>query len=358
MLKVLHFINDLNIDGGAQRIVQDLAADAQDTETTVVTIRPAPLQTARLFAEHGIRHTSLRPFSPGRMLSTYKLAAAADVMHVHLFPALYLGALIPKRKLFTEHNTHNGRRNRPWLRFVERAVYRRYDRIVCISEATQTALEDWVGPLGGRTSIVDNGIRLGRFPHRLRTDPRPPYVLAMTGAFTSQKDQATLIRSLRELPESFRLLLVGDGKTRPALEALAAECHVEDRVEFLGARPNEELPEILRQVDLYVQSSHWEGFGLAPVEAMAAGIPTMGSNVPGLARVIGKPELLFQVENEKELADKALALFENAEGYARESQYALDRSECFDSRRMADEYGEIYRTMTNQTGAEGKKRAS
>ena len=104
---------------------------------------------------------------------------------------------------------------------------------------------------------------------------------------------------------------------------------------------------------LHDVAADWERERRYPVEAMAAGLPTMGSNVPGLARVIGDEALLFTPGNEIELASKIELLFAHQDTYRQWSQYALDRSSCFDSRRMAAEYTAIYRDLKG-----GKKRAS
>src|SRR5688572_31493747 len=70
---------------------------------------------------------ALRPFRFANFKRAIRALREADVVHVHLFPSLYLGALLNHRAtVYTEHNTWNRRRDVPWLRTLERVVYRRY----------------------------------------------------------------------------------------------------------------------------------------------------------------------------------------------------------------------------------------
>ena len=79
-------------------------------------------------------------------------------------------------------------------------------------------------------------------------------------------------------------VLVGDGPQRVALVRKAADLRIGDRVHFLGTRTD--IPNLLAAADVYVQPSRWEGFGIAALEAMAAGLPVIlspGCNLPEAA---------------------------------------------------------------------------
>ena len=342
-MKVLHLINELSDEGGAQRIALELAREARGTESSILSIEPVEETLAATLADQGVAVSALKPWSLGRFRRGRELARRADLLQVHLFPALYLALCLPGPRVFTEHNTRNARRERRWLRPLERCVYRRYARLVCISEATRAALAAWVGEHPG-LRVIENGVRLERFEAPARARPSAPFTLAMTGSFTRQKDQATLLRALALLPLTYRLLLIGDGPLRAPSERLASALGVAERVEFAGWVAHAELPSRLTGVDLYVQSSHWEGFGLAPVEALAAGVPALGSDVPGLAQVLGDPRLLFAPGDAQQLARLARRLLEQ-EDYAARSRAALKRARAFDGRRMARAYQELWREV-------------
>ena len=99
-------------------------------------------------------------------------------------------------------------------------------------------------------------------------------------------------RVAKETPA--RLLLVGDGPEQAACRELASELDVADRVRFLGETPD--IAHVLACADLFLLPSSHESFGLAALEAMACGVPVIGTNVGGLPEVVGDGEtgMLFE----------------------------------------------------------------
>ena len=110
----------------------------------------------------------------------------------------------------------------------------------------------------------------------------------MVAGFRYQKDQPTAINSLKFLPKNYHLFLVGDGPECNKCQQLVNEQNLSERVHFLGKRSD--VASLLKSADICVISSHWEGFGLAAVEGMAAGKPVVASNIPGVAEVVREPE--------------------------------------------------------------------
>lgn len=99
------------------------------------------------------------------------------------------------------------------------------------------------------------------------------------GRLASPKNQAFLIDVFADLARrdrTARLTLIGDGPDRERLRARAAATGAADRITFAGSR--DDLPERLRDFDLFVMPSEWEGFGIALVEAQAAGLPCLASD--------------------------------------------------------------------------------
>lgn len=140
-------------------------------------------------------------------------------------------------------------------------------------------------------AYIPNAMDFDRFAHvavdrdALRTSlgiPTDAPVVGSVGRLTAQKgyDQlmAAMAALLPSLPEA-RLLLVGDGELRPALEALVKSLGIGDRVVFAGARPDVER--VLRAMDVFVSSSLWEGLPTVMMEAMAAGVPVVATDIRG-----------------------------------------------------------------------------
>lgn len=265
-----------------------------------------------------------------------------DIVHVHLFPALYWTALArPQRDpriVFTEHNTNNRRRGQALLRPVENFIYRRYTKIICISEGVRRGLIEWQPWISERTVVVHNGVDVKRMSvaePALREMLHPgtgpgDRLLVMVASFSGKKDHATVIRALSLLPGRFRLLLPGEGPTKESMMNLTEELGLGNRVSFPGN--SRDIPGILRACDYAVQSSRWEGFGLAAVEAMAAGIPLLASRVEGLSEVVGDAGVLFEPGNHQVLADAILDLERHplskeefrARGLARANEFRME----------------------------------
>ena len=111
-------------------------------------------------------------------------------------------------------------------------------------------------------------------------------VLLMVARLDAIKDQPTLLRAfaMAKLP-GWQLQLVGDGPRRSELEALIADLGLDAEVRCLGRRTD--VPELLGQADLFAFSTTAaEGFGIALVEAMAAGLPVMASDVPACRELL------------------------------------------------------------------------
>jgi len=113
-----------------------------------------------------------------------------------------------------------------------------------------------------------------------------PVVICVAG-FRAEKDHATLLRAFRAVVDGRPavLRLVGDGPERPAAEALAAELGLEESVEFLGNRTD--VDRLLADADVFVLASYAvENLPFAVLEAMAAGLPVVATDVGALAELV------------------------------------------------------------------------
>ena len=118
-----------------------------------------------------------------------------------------------------------------------------------------------------------------------------------------------------------RLVIAGSGPDRESLEALAARLGVRDRVDFLGAIPNSEVPDLLRRLDVYVALSRLdsESFGVAIVEAAACSCPTLVSDAAGPAEVVEDGTTgIIVARNDADAAAAALTRLLQDPGLARE----------------------------------------
>ncbi len=104
-------------------------------------------------------------------------------------------------------------------------------------------------------------------------------LIGSTGRLTSQKNYELLIRALPELPGVY-LAIAGEGPLREDLTDIASKLEVRERVIFLGAIPRSDIPVFLRALDIFALPSRFEGLSNSLLEALAAGLPTVVSDIP------------------------------------------------------------------------------
>ncbi len=140
------------------------------------------------------------------------------------------------------------------------------------------------------------------------------------------------------------LVMVGDGPERPEAEAAGQRLGVAGDVRFLG-KVNA-VADLLRAADLFLLPSASESFGLSALEAMACGVPVVGTNVGGLPEVVtdGENGALLPLGDVEAMAARALALLEPA-AWRRARAAAVTRAQTFASDRVVPMYEALYRRL-------------
>jgi len=227
-------------------------------------------------------------------------------------------------------------------------MYSRYRHVICISPDTETNLGKSLNTKEVPTSVIYNGIDIVKYRDASPADLQKTadgchIALMQVAGFRYQKDQDTVIKSLCYLDEDIHLYLVGDGDRRKELAVLVATLGLGKRVHFLGIR--EDVPQLLKATDIVVMSSHWEGFGLAAVEGMAAGKPVLASDVEGLRDVVSGAGILFAHGDPKALADKINELLADRTLYDARVRSGRLRAENFDIHKMVKGYVGVYNSL-------------
>lgn len=158
-------------------------------------------------------------------------------------------------------------------------VFRAADAIQAISHF----LARWARAMGARGSIVvvPNGVALEQFAPKAFAPGAQP-VLITTSRLVRKNGVDTLIAALAQLPPNSSLQVVGTGPLEPELKEQAARLGVAERVKFIGALPPAAIAGALARADIFVRPSRSEGLGNSFLEAMAAGLPTIGTPVGGI----------------------------------------------------------------------------
>ncbi len=341
-MKILHIINDLSENGGAQRFLVDLVTKHKPSYEVKILILHQDNDFEPLLNNNGVscEYWSLLTFR-----EKWQLLRWPDLIHSHLFPSIYIALLaFGKKRVQTEHCTTNRRRDYPALKFMEYLLYQKHEKTICISNKVREELIKFLPRYREQYDVIYNGIDLNRFSRTAKKyrdlKKNGPVHIGMAGRLHEHKDHPTLIRALAQLPERYQLHFAGDGDKKSELQALASQLQCDHRIHWHGVISD--IPAFLSDLDIYVQSSIYEGFGLAAVEAMAEGLPVLGSNIPGLDEVIGDSAYLFELGNELELVDKIEKICNSQEHYEAASNYFVERSHSFTLQRFRDSYYRTY----------------
>lgn len=228
-----------------------------------------------------IRET-LRVFEPGVVHAHEPLTPSTSMLAVRATTAPTVA---------TFHAGHDRSRLMRAAAPILRSTYRRLDARIAVSHAAADFLAT---AFPGPVEIVPNGVEVERFAAPRRPGRRPPAGvpegrrLLWVGRLDPQKGFPILVRAFeilaREL-DDLHLVVVGDGRDRGAVESLPPE--LRPRVAMLGAVRNADLPPYLAAADAFAAPAvGHESFGVVLVEAMAAGVPVVASDIAGYREVV------------------------------------------------------------------------
>lgn len=364
-MKILHFTGSTAI-GGVASIVYELSkyctSRGHNVDQLSMCNEPHLIDSSRKYEDIGVR-TFISPtsnrYTYRQLKSLIKTMREYDIVHVHQFPEQLYGALasmlkspnnIPK-VITTEHNTWNNRRNYKLLKYFDRWMYSNYDKIVCISPPVYDSLVKWLDNdrLINKITTITNGIDINKYRNAINN--LEDYVgctdgnkyIVMVGRLEHPKDPITLIKAIKNLPNNVHAVFCGDGYLKTQIEASTKALNMKHRVHLLGNVTNPET--ILKGCDVGVLSSYWDGFGLVAAEYMTAGIPSVGTNVPGLKEVIGDQDLLFEPGDVERLTIILKQLLENDNYRNSKIENGYSQALNFTSEKMASEYLALYESI-------------
>ncbi len=200
-----------------------------------------------------------------------------------------------------------------------------FDAEIGVSQfITQNLNQRWLARKMGRQAItIHNALDINRFrnltsdPNKIRQEfgiPENAFLIGSVGRLTRQKGYDMLIEAasmaLNKISE-FYLIIIGEGEDEDKLKQRVEELGIGNRVIFTGSRPD--VDTLLQVMDLFVCSSRWEGLSTVLMEAMAAGVPILATDIPGNRELLqpGISGWFVPAENSKELAGGIIKAYQN-----------------------------------------------
>ena len=365
-IRVIHIVPMLS-PGGAERVAVHIVngLNRERFEPIIISFAdPMNCDLDQMLAQAGVEVLYLGK-KPGfdyrmyrrlhRILAEYQ----PDIVHTHLQVLRYaLPTMLLLGNAALLHTVHNlaEREIEPPARVVHRYAFSH--GVVPIAVGEEVALSMKRLYKIPQCRVIANCIPTDRY-----ANPRMPreqwraqegftndeVLFVCVARFARQKNHALLVNAFAMGPASnphARLILVGDGALRGELETQVATLDLGDRVRFLGLRTD--IPEALGASDVFVLSSDYEGNPLSILEAMAAGLPTVGTCVGGVPGLLtDKTEGLLVQPGDVEAFSKAMgSLLTNRQ--LRESMgaaAALRARKHFDVINMVRAYEEVYESL-------------
>lgn len=289
-----------------------------------------------------------------------RLARKADIVHAHTFASALPATLAPRARrrplVVTLHTSHFlMRASSPrWRRIFARIIAAADYLLATSEEILLVALEIHPHP---RVEVMTNAVDTDRFAPGEGRAGEGRFRIVVPRRLYPKNGVEFFVRAMPLIAERLDIeaRIVGDGPERERLKSLAIELDVSDRIEFLGARPNDEMPALLKNADIAVIPSLMEATSIAALEAMACALPVAASRVGGLPEIVDEGVgALVEPKNPRALANAVVSLLTRPDRgeLGREARRRVVAS--WSISRMVERHLEIYNGLLD----EAKERSS
>jgi glycosyltransferase involved in cell wall biosynthesis len=236
----------------------------------------------------------------------------------------------------------------------------RADAVLTNSETTAAEIEHELGVAKERITVVPIGIDLELFKPRSDIDMQAVFVydlpdrfILFVGTLEPRKNLANLLEAVGILVErgwdGVLLLVGGKGLNESQIDAITDRLRIRGRVRKSGYVPPEHLPAIYRRARALVNPSHWEGFGLPPLEAMACQVPVVASDIPAHREVAGDAAWYVDPNDPSSIAEGIERVWEDEAIRDRLTEAGAGRAEQFTWERAARKTLAVYRRLGEDT---------
>ncbi|GAB6166314.1 hypothetical protein JCM19992_23140 [Thermostilla marina] len=244
---------------------------------------------------------------------------------------------------------------------LDRLTSWRVDRYVCVSEAVRRFSVSSAGLPSEKLLVIPNGVDPAEYESVSSPPPLPiaeGRIVLYVGRLDHQKGVDILLRSAAAWLPQYRdvhLLLAGDGPDRARLESLARSLEIARQVCFLGFR--EDIPALLRAADVFVLPSRWEGMPNAVLEAMAAGLPIVATDVEGVRELLGEAAPLVPPESPDALTTHITRFLDSPSSAQTIGEANRERaSSLFSWNSVVDSYQALWADLLTQKIAEKSRK--
>lgn len=357
-LKILYFLNSL-IRAGVEEHVLGLLKNIDKNKFEPILVCPHPLLD---LLKEDLEKLGIKTYAVcirrwrniGQIIKFIKILKneKPDIVHSHLFFATMFAAPLAKlagvpKTIDTAHLREAWRKGIKKLFFIDRLFYHFVNEIIAVSNAVKNYLVNEKKLPDKKIKVIYNGVDIEKFAKLNQEQPqRTKFTVGVIGRLELQKGHRYFLEALNLLDGNYRdvrFIIVGEGSLRDTLEEQAKRLPISNQIEFLGYR--KDIVNILREIDLLVLPSLYEGLPLVTLEAGAMGKPVIATNVDGSPEVIINQEtgLIIPAKDSPALKD-ALELFLKNRGLSQElgENAIMHIAENFSHKKQVDKTEGLY----------------
>ncbi len=340
--------------GGAERLVMELAKRIPEhgyEAHIIANVTGGDLRN--LLIHHNIAHTIFeRRHLFSRVANIFKVKnllvnLKPDIIHTNLFAADFWGR-VSARLSGAKHvvtTIHNVKVDFGFIGITVMRILRGYsEKYIAISDSVAEFIKEKLLITPAKIVTIKNGVDLAKIEKRKNRPFQDIPKILFVGRLERQKNPDILLKALAEIHSGWELHIYGQGSMERELKYLADELGILPRVHWMGI--TDDLNTVYANHDLFILPSAWEGFGLVAMEAAAAGLPMVVSDLPVMREIFGgdvsyaepgKPESLVKAVQDV-LDDPGKAVSKAQQLMARDfSQYSLET--------MAKKHAELYNSL-------------
>jgi glycosyltransferase involved in cell wall biosynthesis len=353
--------------GGVQAVYARLAAGLQKHGHSVIESWSSPspngagVEEVYPFAHLIVRRGVLTPRSVGRVCrSLLRLARGLfrhrpEIVNIHFVRRESIYFLLLKQifryKVVMSAHGSDILLPTPWNAKLLPYLLPRADAVTAVTQRIADRILAYPGVDPQKVHVIPNGVdnefwgAASSSPAYARSSP----TIVTVGRLTRVKGHDVLIRTLARIKEHMpdvKLVIAGDGESRKELEKLARRLGVEQATKFIGYVSKERLRSLLQKATVFALPSRSEGMPLAMLEAMAAGVPTVATNVGGVPEVLTAGSgILVPPNNPVAMAEGVTRVLRDANLARRLSQGAKARARSFPISIPEREYAQLFASL-------------
>lgn len=274
----------------------DVTVLTQTNDTTLAKKERINNFYIRRFPEMGFGEMKI---SIGLFRYLQKHAHLYDVVHTqnyHAFPSLCVALTKKKPVIFSPHYHGTGHSlftrllHYPY-RLIGSFIFSQSDAVLCDSQAEMNLVKKHFSHTKN-TVLIPLGIDVAGIQKAAKCDAVSAYILSV-GRLEQYKNVEVIIRALQFIRKEISLVIVGDGPIKQQLLEVAQKLHLADRISFRKNVSTEDLHRLLKSAKAYITMSRMEAYGLSLLEAVAAGLGIVASDIPAHRDLIKKFDIQY-----------------------------------------------------------------